>query len=347
MAIDCIKSAAECLQDCPTLLLEPLLSVIFKVSALVVMIVGLVYLLACADEVSVTATDGIQVRYTQEEYYMIGFYIFMMLWIMELFSAMSTFVIAYVTQLWFFKTDKVCSLLRGYTAALYYHLGTLAYGSFIIALVRGVRIVLSMVSEAMKDSANPVGHVLACCCNCFVACFERFLKKLTKFAYMDAAINSNSFCVAAGHSLGVLTHNATTVFTLSGATFLFEIAGCGSITAAGAVSTYLMSTKMERFNDPSKETFVQDPVFVSVVAAFLCFFVSVPFMLVFANAADSVLFCFALERSRAPMLEESKGFISRHIRACWVSTPPSRKRAEYDASRHAFGTKSLLEKVNK
>jgi hypothetical protein len=199
----------------------------------------------------------------------------------------------------------------------------------------------------MKDTGNSVGHCLACCCNCLVDCFERCLAKLNKFAYMDTAINSNGFCTAAGHAMGVLTHNATAAFTLNGATFLFEIAGCGSITAAGAATTYLMSTQLDQFNDPGKETYVPDPAFLTAVSALICFFMSLPFMLVFSNTADTVLFCFALERKRTPEQEEKKGFISNHFRACWVSTPPAKKRADYDDSRHKASTKSLLGSITK
>mmetsp|Transcript_17062 Transcript_17062/g.59722 ORF Transcript_17062/g.59722 Transcript_17062/m.59722 type:complete len:644 (-) Transcript_17062:88-2019(-) len=342
-AVECVKSAAECIEETPSILIEPLLALILKIVVIMALMVCWVYLLSCAKSISVDASSGIQVEYTTEEKAMIGFLFLMSLWLLEFCNALSTYVISYVTQMWFFKVGGGCSVGKAYCSGLAYHSGSLAFGSLLVALVRGVRIVLSVAAQAMKDTGNSVGWVIASVCTCFVSCFERFLEKLNKFAYMDIAINSNSFCTAAGHAMSVLTHNATAAITLQGATFLFEIAGVGGITAAGSMSTYMVATNLSQYNDPTQETYVEDPVFLAVVSAVLCFFVSLPFMLVFSSAADTVLFCFALERTRTPKQEEEKSFIHRHFTGCLKQKPSTAERPKYDDSRHSEKTKSLLD----
>lgn len=350
-AIDCVKAAAECIEESPSILLEPICSLIMKAVVIAVLSVCWICLLSCGKITAGSTVVGLQVEYTDEEKAYLGFLFIMSLWLLEIGNALSNYVVAYVTQTWFFKTGQNCAIAKAYFSGLVYHLGSLAFGSFLIAMCRGARIILSIASEAMKDTGNVVGQAVACCCNCFVTCFQKFLEKINKFAYMDIAINSNNFCTAAGHSLSVLTHDATSVFFLCGATVIFEVVGVGFISASGAAFTYLTCTNMQQYSNPSAETYVEDPVSVAVISAALCFFVALPFMMVFSTVADTVLFCFAVEAQRAAPDEEMMSLVQAMHAPCLLSClkklPLSKSLTvgQPDSSRHPAGTKALLEKA--
>jgi len=349
-AIDCVTSAAECIAESPLMLLEPLVSAIFRIALLVVLVVGWVYLLACADGWSVKMESGypsLQVDYDDVEKVMLGFLLLMSFWLLEFGHALSTFVIIYMAQMWCFKQNGGCDYLRGYKTGLTYHFGSLAMGSFFIAVVRVIRAILGTIQEASKDSGNKVAEALACIFNCIVSCFERFLQKLNKFAYMDVCINSNNFCVAAGHALSILSHNATDALALQGAAFIFEVLGVVVVTVGGYFGVYFAATNIDMYTNMESATYVSDPSAVAVVAALICCAVSMPFVLVFSTVADTALFCGALDTLRKPLEEEQKSFIDRHFAVCCGSPSSKKARTKVDNSHHPPGTQKLLDKLQK
>lgn len=73
-----------------------------------------------------------------------------------------------------------------------YHLGSVALGSFVIALVKFIRYILMYLEKKLKEqdegSSNPLTKcALAClkCCQCCLWCFEKVLKYLNKNAYIE------------------------------------------------------------------------------------------------------------------------------------------------------------------
>jgi len=351
-ATHCIEAAAECIAETPALIFEPFVSLAIRATILVGLITGLVHLLACVKKV--TGSDqGIDVEYSQQVYAMLGFYVFMMVWIMELCSATSTFVVSYVVQLWFLDTNRVENgkhrtrfvVLRAYLTGMMYHLGTLAFGSLSIALLRVWRMLLSWFVSSSATAGNAVAATSGACCSCFADFFDRILQKLNKFAFMDVAVNSNNFCTAAGHALGILTYNAPAAMTLHGCTRIFEVVGVTSITAVGVSTCYVLATQVPTYGNPESEKFVEDPIFLCFIAGIVSFFIAMPFMLCFATAADTILFCFALDKSRMPAEHEDErmGFFAR----CFSNSSARQAEMKYDDSHHSPKTRSLIQRMNR
>lgn len=315
LAVECIKATCECIRDMPTLLFEPIVSLCFKVPMLILLSVGFLFLATCITEVPTmvfTATglvEYVDVQYTPDEYWFLGFYIFMSIWIMEIFSAMSQFAVSYATQQWFFSHHRpefglargapTCAACKGLFVGLFFHLGTLAFGSFIISSTRVVRYILTWIIPNSQNKGNPVSACLVSTCACCVSCFERFLRFLTKNAYMDVAINGSDFCKAAHQSFLVLQSELTAVGVLNGATWLFQLTGLGGIAVGGAYLTFLMCTHIYVYADPTSKYFIEDPLFLCGVSFTICFLVAVPFMLVFDQVSDTILYCYAIEEDRS------------------------------------------------
>merc|ERR1719453_1703731 len=81
--------------------------------------------------------------YTESEMYYILYYLFVILWVVYMATATSQFVLAYAVQLWYFTAYEdgekhgvpACPLIQGYKTGILYHLGSFAFGSFIIAVL--------------------------------------------------------------------------------------------------------------------------------------------------------------------------------------------------------------------
>jgi len=235
---------------------------------------------------------------------MLAYYVFMMIWILELCHALSLFVVAYTVELWYFEAHEkgasmpCCGLCRAYCVGVEHHLGTLACGAFFISVLRLLRIVIGVFARAASDTENPLGVCLGYFCGCVVHCFTRWLEYVNKNAYMDVAMNSIGFCAAAKHACEVLAREAVAEAALNTATPVLQISGLGGISAAGALLTFALARCCPMFCDPTSEHYVRDPASLTAAAAVLCFLVAWPFLHIFDTVADTILYCIATEALR-------------------------------------------------
>lgn len=95
-----------------------------------------------------------------------------------------------------------------------YHLGTLAFGSLIIAICRIIRVMLEYIDRKLKKYDNEVTKAILCCCKCFFWCLESFLKFINRNAYIMCAIHGKNFCGSAKDAFSLLMRNVVRVFVL-------------------------------------------------------------------------------------------------------------------------------------
>ena len=109
---------------------------------------------------------------------------------------------------WYWTYDKRNDLVESSLGSTMwnvtvFHLGTLAFGSLVLAFVRMVRVILEYVERKVKyfnnDCARFVRFInqgfkiinfrcLLSCCKCCLWCLERFLRFINRNAYIMCAI---------------------------------------------------------------------------------------------------------------------------------------------------------------
>lgn len=321
VAIGCVQASCECLFAMPTLLLQPALALAVHMVVFVVMAYGFVLLMSCGEvtqtdlEAYVAISDSYNVqgimrtfKFTTDQIEMMFYYIFVFFWFCELVTASSQFVLSYAVQLWYFvpyyegesKDTPSFALGRGYCIAFTYHLGTLMFGSLIIAIFRLVRAILAYMARQAGEDANPVVKGTLACCQCCLACFQQCIEFLNKNAYMDVAINSTDFCHAAKNALQIIAGMMPELAILNGATNIVFIAGLGAITTAGCFVTWELVTRAEWFADALQhpDTYVSDPMTCTIAAGFISFIIALAFMTVFDSVSDTIIYCFETEKIR-------------------------------------------------
>ena len=85
------------------------------------------------------------------------------------------------------------------TAALmrcFYHLGSLALGALIIAIIQIFRAILNYIDRKTKRQQNSCIKCLVCFCKCCLWCLEKCLRYISKNAYILTAIYGYGFCKA-------------------------------------------------------------------------------------------------------------------------------------------------------
>jgi len=314
IAISVVEAACECMFAMPSMLLQPAVELAVKLTVLAGLLYGFMWVMSTGDVKSSNATiGGVKVSglsrsfsWTEEQMYMMAYWIFGIFWIMELFTALGQFVISYSVTLWYFtpkdgagyKTAPKAAMLRGFMVGTFFHLGTLAFGAFLIAVCRMINLVMGFLAKQAKAQGNKVMEIVAKGMMCLITCFQKFLEFVNKNAYMDVAIRSTSFISAARHAFEMITSNMATIALLNGACFIFQLAGAVLISVGGAFLTYLMVTSMNEFTLNDSPYYVVDPVFVAAVAFLICLVVAISFMIIFDQTADTLLYCFIYDKEQ-------------------------------------------------
>lgn len=98
---------------------------------------------------------------------------------------------------------------------LFYHLGTAAFGSLIIAILRTIQSILTYIQRKAKKSGNKVLVFIIAVLKCCLWCVEKFMKFINKNGYIQTAINGYSFCKACRVAFFLIMRNVLRVLGVS------------------------------------------------------------------------------------------------------------------------------------
>jgi len=330
-AAGAIEEAADCMFSMPTLLVEPFIAFTFQALVFVPGIVGLVVLYTSGKSAGEAFPST---NFSPDKLSLICtiYYAFVLLWIMAILQNISSFVVIYTAEAWYFTHNKESSrgckctfgpvlMCKGYTAAVTYHLGSLIYGAFLTALLQGIRIAFQILLESADAEGNPVARCLNRLVQCCLQCVQWVLDFTSKVAYMDIALNSVGYCPGVKHALGEIFNDGTEWAAVEGFSKLFVITGVGAISAGTGGLMWVISTEVERYKDPSSEQYVSDPKNVAIAGAIIAAVLSAIFMSIFDTIADTMAFCEGVKdyRDSLPQEDEEDG----NNRTCWTCFPSS------------------------
>ena len=122
-----------------------------------------------------------------------GFY-----WMMNFVTAFGQCTLAGAFASWYFsfkKPDDVPALpLLSAFMRSFWHVGTLAFGSLLIAIVQLLRAILDYIDRKTKETQNSVGRCVLCFCKCCLWCLEKCIRYISKNAYILSAMFGYNFC---------------------------------------------------------------------------------------------------------------------------------------------------------
>jgi hypothetical protein len=169
-------------------------------------------------------------------------------------------------------TFPVISAMRNTT---FYHLGSIAFGAFIIAVVQFIRIVLEYINRKTQQlqqnnevralrrcelPARPTWHPAPppllttapptppqmarwamCCLRCCMWCVETVLKFINRNAYILVASKGMSYCTAAGEAVALIVKNALRLLAVNLVGDSLIWLGKLGVAAGGGVVAFLMA----------------------------------------------------------------------------------------------------------
>lgn len=193
----------------------------------------------------------------------------------------------FATWYWTFRKANLpfFTLTIGIARTFRYHLGTVAFGSLIIAICRMIRVTLEFIHQKLKKYDNSFTKAILCCLKCFFWCLEKFLQFINKNTYIMCAIHGKNFCRSAKDSFNLLMRNVLRVVALDKVTdFLFFLAKVLVTMGMGAV-TYFYAEQNKELN------YSLVPTIIVMIGTYL---IATVFFGVYSMAVDTLFLCFRM-----------------------------------------------------
>lgn len=175
---------------------------------------------------------------------------------------------------------------------LRYHLGSIAFGSFIIAVVEFIRLIFEYYRKQMEvaNKDNKIVKILLCITSYLLACLDRCVKFITKNAYIQIALTNKNFCMSAWNAFLLIVKNAMRFGAVSSVGGIFMLIGRLFIICVTVGVCYLQLTQW-----PQVKENIASPYFPCIITAIIGFLIGSIFMSVFSFASDTILQCYLLD----------------------------------------------------
>ena len=169
---------------------------------------------------------------------------------------------------------------KGFGWALWYNFGSLAFGSFILAVIWIIRLIFEYIDNQLKE-AKEESAIVSCvlsCTRCCLDCFHRFVKFLNENAYIQVALTGESFCSSAMAAFVLALKNAATFTITNGVGSLIFFLGKMTISITNTAIGYVLITNVESFKED-----IDNPIPILAII----FLISLMMASVFMNLYDS------------------------------------------------------------
>lgn len=227
--------------------------------------------------------------------------IFGFIWIIAFLVTCNEFIVIVSAVTWYYSDKTVedddgipgdSDVSYGFYWLFRYHFGSLAFGSFILALVWVIRIIFEYIGEKMVDSVagNGCTKCLFACIHCCLDCFDRFVRYINRNAYIYMALSSESFCSSALNSFILILKNAAKFAFVEGIADVFMFLAKFFISISTTVASWGLMSVMTDIESPFMPLFV---IFL------LSYMIASVFIAVFDVAANTILQCYLMDKSIA------------------------------------------------
>ena len=286
-------------------------------------------------EAVVAASSNSTVPVSKDEsvvFYMFWYHLFGFLWANQLIQAISMTTVAGAYSYWYFygrdeekKSGVKLAFIKSLKNVLRYHIGSMAFGALVVALVQFARAVLAYVDKQTQSWQNKskilkiAFKVVQCC----LWCFEKVIKFLTRNAYIFIAINGKAFCTSAKHAFMTILKNLFLVGFVNLVCIVLILLGKLIIMTACGVLAYLYIEASGSFTynekdavkcinpadgsdiaDCSEVILLKSPVVPVLFTMLLAYMVASMFFYTYQMGVDTILMCFIEEKTILDKAEE-------------------------------------------
>ncbi|MEN2496142.1 MAG: hypothetical protein MHMPM18_000701 [Marteilia pararefringens] len=292
IAIAILEEATKFVASVPMILIQPLYAIFFTIFAWIVFST-LIFSLVVPN-VPIVEEDGFTVRFENDSFRFLSLLpLFFMLWVCQITNDSTEYVIAGSMARWYFTRDKKrlkSPILNTIRDLLTYHFGSIAFGSFLIAVLKFVRAVMYYVAKRLESAQLNLCQSCLSCIQCFLSCFEKSIKFLTRNAYIEMAISGKGFLTSAKDSFKFMVDHALSLVALNAITFILLWFSRFIIVLIISFSAFYWQ---KNHYDDNQYNYSFS---AAVVSGLVAFYVAHIFMDVYDMSIDSLFYCFCKDK---------------------------------------------------
>lgn len=252
--------------------------------------------------------------------YFHAYNLFAAFWTLFFLSAFGEMVLAGTFASWYWTYDKANNLPPSPLSdslgrTLRYHIGTLAFGSLIIAIIRVIRVTLEYIYKKCKRKpGSRVARAILCCCRCCMWCLEKFMRFVNRNAYIITAMYGSNFCSSAKDAFQLIMRNVLRIVAVDAVADFLLFLGKAVITVGVTVGAFFFLDHripiqvVDRLVPNTHYSWL--PVLTVAIGGF---FVSSLFFSVYNMAVDTVMLCFLEDLERNDGSEEKPYYMSKDM----------------------------------
>eukprot|EP00611_Tribonema_gayanum_P025465 TRINITY_DN5798_c0_g2_i1.p1 TRINITY_DN5798_c0_g2~~TRINITY_DN5798_c0_g2_i1.p1 ORF type:complete len:646 (-),score=224.01 TRINITY_DN5798_c0_g2_i1:303-2240(-) len=316
LATSIMKEAARAIGKIPAMILMPVVEAVGLVLFFVPLVFYGVYVASMGD-FSTTTVAGLEVKtvtYGSEVQGMGWYLLFCLFWTTQFIIAMGQIVVALAVVKYFFTRDKSTlgsgTFFKAMKDGMWYHMGTAAFGSLIIAIIQMIRAIIAWFQKKAKASGNKIAQYALCCCQCCFWCLQKCMQFINKNAYIQTALFSTGFCKSGKEAFFLIARNIARVGAVSMVSEFMIIIMKLVICLATMAATYL---GLDATIGNELHSFVGPTIFVGVLA----YLVASVFAELFSMTTATILQCFIADEEMYSPAEryadnDLKDFVNTH-----------------------------------
>ena len=312
-----MEAASDFVRNTPSIFAVPFLFFFIVGAWVVFWVISAIYVYSVGDAVKSENVPIANIKWNNVTRYVWIYHLFGLFWVSAFIIGCAQFVIAAACGLWYFaqggsSDDQARASLRtGFKWIFRYHLGSIAFGSFIIAVMQMIKIAFEYMRRKYGKALgnNPCTKCLICCLRCCIWCLDYCVKHITKNAYIQIALTNKNFCSSAWLTFWLIVRNCARFSMVTGIGYILIFLGKAIIMILSGWVAYIIL-----MYTPSLKNKLYSPVFPVVIVVVIAYLLSSIFLSLYSFSANTILHCFIIDEevkgNRAPKSLQS--FITRN-----------------------------------
>ena len=298
VSIAIIETAADYFADTKRIVLVPVFWFFMAILVFAIWMAGVICVHSIGDiTVESYKSQNKDVVHSTETQYMLYYMYFGIFWLMAFVVCMNEFVIIVSTCTWYFSRKDIpdddgipgdSDVMKGFIWSIRYHLGSIAMGSLVLALIWIIRALFEYVGNAIEKASgeNFATKCLLGCIRCCLDCFDRFIRFLNQNAFIYLAISNENFCSSALNAFILVLKNAAKF------SFVNAIGGAFMIIAKFCIAfgtTVICWFWIKEVDEVDSRTLPMLIIFG------LAYFIAAIFVSIFDASSNTILQCYLID----------------------------------------------------
>lgn len=289
IALKMIKSSSVFVSEKKSVLLVPFLHTLFILLFIVYWTFTFLYLLSIGDLQYENGDLFGKIKRDLKTNIFLIFMVFFGIW--NLFYSLSSNIltISLITTSWYFDVRREgVSFYKAFFWSNFYHLGSTAFGSFILVFVWPIQLVLKFLYILIKNTKKD--NCCFSCFNCFQICYENTLLFINRHSYIEIGIRNFNFCHAIKKNVHLFTGLYKNLGSLEGIAGYFLFMGSLLISTIVTILGCYLLNLTEKIYEGEFNT-----ILPLILIALISFFITLFFNYVYSVSSDTLLHCFMFE----------------------------------------------------